>query len=159
MDNVSDVNFSVTGVAWSGSITIGNFNNDAYNDVIIGASSYLSNTGQAIIYYGSTSMDNTADVTMTGESSGEELGKKIIVTDLNNDGFDEAILAGYGNGNQKGIVNIYYGGNSMDNISDLSIAGWLNWHMLGESLSSGNFNNDAYDDLMIYGANKYYLFY
>ena len=41
-------------------------NNDGYDDVIVGAYGYSSNTGQAYVYFGGSSMDNGADVIMTG---------------------------------------------------------------------------------------------
>jgi hypothetical protein len=46
--------------------TAGNVNGDGYSDVIVGAPGYNSSTGRAYIYFGGSSMNNVADVIMTG---------------------------------------------------------------------------------------------
>ena len=72
MNNVADV--IMTGEATDNNFgcsvsTAGDVNGDGYADVIVGASGYSSYTGRAYIYYGGASMNNVADVTMTGEAA------------------------------------------------------------------------------------------
>ena len=71
MNNVADV--TMTGEAIDNYFgcsvsTAGDVNGDGYSDVIVGAFGYSSDTGRAYIYYGGESMNNTADVIMTGET-------------------------------------------------------------------------------------------
>ncbi len=53
----------------------GDVNNDGIVDIIVGAVGYNSSTGRAYIYYGGDgAIDNTADVIMNGETTGDEFG-------------------------------------------------------------------------------------
>jgi hypothetical protein len=71
----------------------GDVNNDGYDDVIVGARTYSSNTGRAYIYYGGSSMDGAADIMMTGEASGNYFGNSVSgAGDVNNDGYDDVIV-------------------------------------------------------------------
>ncbi|MBK6877883.1 MAG: FG-GAP repeat protein [Ignavibacteria bacterium] len=68
--------------------TAGDVNGDGYSDVIVGASGYNSNTGRAYIFYGGTSMDNTADVTFTGVAVNSLFGASVSTAgDINGDGY------------------------------------------------------------------------
>ena len=56
--------------------------------------------------------------------------------DLNNDNFDDVVVGFYDH------TMVYYGGNTMDTLADLSFAA------VGD-ISSGDVNNDGYEDIMI----------
>jgi hypothetical protein len=64
-------------------------NNDGFSDVIIGYPiSEIFFAGESFIYFGGASMDNTADVILTGESGFDSFGACVsIAGDVNNDGF------------------------------------------------------------------------
>ena len=80
MNNTADVTMTgeATGNYFGYSVsTAGDVNGDGYSDVIVGAHQYSTNTGRAYIYYGGASMDNTADVTMTGEAANNYFGTSV----------------------------------------------------------------------------------
>jgi hypothetical protein len=73
--------------------TAGDVNGDGYADVIVGAPGYLSNTGRAYIYYGGPSMNNIADVILTGEAADNYFGHSVSTAgDVNGDGYADVIV-------------------------------------------------------------------
>ncbi len=160
MDNVVDVVMTGEGTYhyFGRSVsTAGDVNNDGYDDVIIGANQYSINTsliGRAYIYYGSASMDNTADVIMEGEGNSNQFGCSVSTAgDVNNDGYDDVIIGAMGYLNNTGRAYIYYGATNMDVTADLTITGETVANNLGMSVSSaGDINKDGYDDVIIGGG-------
>ncbi|MBN1406467.1 MAG: FG-GAP repeat protein [Calditrichaceae bacterium] len=139
----------------------GDVNKDGYDEVIIGArSSNLTgdNTGRAYLYYGGESMDNSANVTFTGEAADDFFGHDVCSAgDVNNDGCDDIMVSAYRNdaaGSDAGRVYIYYGSESMDNTADVVLTGEEKDDYFGNCISSaGDMNNDNYDDVII-GADR-----
>ncbi len=158
MDYVAD--FTITGknihdnFGFSVS-TAGDVNGDGYDDIIIGAFGYQNSLGGAFIYYGGSSMDSTANLIITGESS-QTFGWSVSTAgDIDNDGYDDVIVGGYSHYNGTGIAHIYKGGPTMDNIADITITGERIDNFFGFSVSNGgDINGDGYDDILV-GANKY----
>jgi hypothetical protein len=71
----------------------GDVNGDGYSDVIVGAYGYSSNTGRAYIFFGGAAMNNIADVTMTGEATGNIFGFSVSSAgDVNGDGYSDVIV-------------------------------------------------------------------
>jgi hypothetical protein len=134
----------------------GDVNNDGYDDVIVGAPNYNSNTGRAYIYYGGSSMDSTVDVIMTGEGINNCFGLSVSgAGDVNNDGYDDVIVGAYYYNSYTGRAYIYYGGSSMDSMADVTMTGEGTNNGFGCSISSaGDVNDDGYDDVII-GAYMY----
>src|SRR3989339_424754 len=114
MNNTADVTF--TGVAAADDFGIdvasaGDVNGDGYNDVIVGA--YLAGVGdigEAYIYYGGVSMNNTADVTFTNAAD-TNIGKNIIASadDINSDGYPDLIVGNSSANGANGEAYIYQG--------------------------------------------------
>ena len=73
-----------------------------------------SDAGRAYIYFGGTSMDNTADVIMTGEAAGDYFGYSVSTAgDVNGDGYSDVIVGATVNdagGSNAGRAYIYFGG-------------------------------------------------
>ena len=68
----------------------GDVNGDGYSDVIVGAYGYTTTTGRAYIYFGGASMNNIADVTLTGETTFNSFGISVSTAgDVNGDGFSD----------------------------------------------------------------------
>lgn len=133
-------------------------NNDGYDDVIVGANYYNSRQGRSYVYFGGSSMNNTADVIMTGVATNNYFGSSVSsVGDLNNDGFDDVVVGSYGYSSNQGRAYIYYGSSSMDNTVDLTLTGELINSYFGNAVSgAGDVNNDGFDDIFIgaYGYNN-----
>ena len=145
----------------------GDVNGDGYSDLIAGAPGYSTNTGRAYIFFGGASMNNTADVTFTGEATSNYFGFSVSSAgDVNGDGYGDVIVGAYGYSSGRGKVYIYFGGASMNNVVDVSMIGETSANWFGLSVSSaGDFNSDGYSDV-IAGApyinsntGKAYLYY
>ncbi|MCT4636710.1 MAG: FG-GAP-like repeat-containing protein [Bacteroidales bacterium] len=136
--------------AWFGeSISAaGDFNNDGYDDFIVGSPRYSDiNSGRAYIYFGGADPDNIADVVISGVASSKYLGSTVSgIGDFNNDGYsDVAVAEKATNGN----IYIYYGAEKPDGLSDLTIAGVIPRQYSSSISTAGDFNNDGIDDLII----------
>ncbi len=160
MDNKPDVIFTgqannLLGVSVS---SAGDVNKDGYDDVIIGAPGYNSYTGRAYIYYGGKSMDNIADVTLTGEVQGEGFGVSVSgAGDVNKDGYADVIVGAPAYKSLTGRAYIYYGGANMDNTADVTMTGEAANNLFGWSVSgAGDVNGDGYADVIVgaYGYNS-----
>lgn len=145
----------------------GDVNGDGYDDVIIGAYGYSSNTGRAYIFFGGSSMNSVADIIMTGESVNSNFGISVSdAGDVNNDGYSDVIAGASGYNSNTGRSYVFLGGTGMDNTADAIMNGTSINNYFGYSVSdAGNVNGDSYDDVIIgaYGASgnrgRAYIFY
>lgn len=87
----------------------GDVNSDGFQDVIVGAYGYSSNTGRAYIYFGGYSMDNIADVILTGPSTLSFGYSVSSAGDINGDGYSDVIVSGHTYSSNTGRAYIYYG--------------------------------------------------
>jgi hypothetical protein len=95
----------------------------SYDDVIVGAPGWGSDKGRAYIYNGASTLDSTADVTLSGQSTGDKFGYSVhYAGDFGGDGVPDVIVgAPYfddGATGDCGIIYVYNGSSSMDNIYD-----------------------------------------
>jgi hypothetical protein len=166
-DAVSDL--TITGdlfVNWGSSISsAGDFNNDGYDDIIIGAYRYSSSKGRAYIYYGGSTLDATADIIVTGGSNNLELGQSVAGGgDFNKDGIDDVIIGVPKDDSNKGSVYVLYGSDNPDGVKDVVLKGDDTQTYFGKSVSfAGDMNNDGADDIIV-GVNTHlignaYIFY
>jgi hypothetical protein len=183
MDTTADVTFtgetSIDTINFDFGASVasaGDVNGDGYSDVIIGARGYLTNTGRVYIFYGGASISDkdlsagaTADVTLTGGTTGDALGASVSSAgDVNGDGYSDVIIGarGYSAGNTTGRAYIYYGGTTMDGTADVTLTGETTSNYFGYSVASaGDVNGDGYNDVIV-GADGYstntgraYIFY
>ena len=160
MNNTADV--TLTGAAASDNFgisvsTAGDVNGDGYSDVIVGANfndAGGSNAGRAYIYFGSASMNNIADVTLTGANASDYFGRSVSSTgDVNGDGYSDVIVGAYLNdagGADAGRAYIYFGGASMNNTADVTLTGaaagdWFGWSVF----TADDVNGDGYSDVIV----------
>jgi hypothetical protein len=134
-------------------ISSGDVNGDGYSDLIVGAYGasvppvgYLA--GKVYIYFGGPSFDTMPDVILKGghhkneECFGADLSNCV---DVNTDGFDDLIIGAYGFGMCHGRLYIYYGGNPMDSIADVTMMGEGPYQFLGWDAIGGLKKVDDYD--------------
>ena len=157
MDNTEDV--TMTGEAISNFFGVsvssaGDVNGDGFSDVIVGAYRYSSDTGRAYIYFGGTSMDNIADVTMTGVAEFTNFGISVSSAgDVNGDSYSDVIVGAVGYSSSTGRAYIFLGGASMNNTADVTMTGETTFNEFGESVSSaGDVNSDGYSDVIVGAA-------
>ena len=165
MNNVEDVTFTGETIsdAFGNSVSgAGDVNGDGYSDVIVGAWGHGS-FGRAYIYYGGSSMDNTADVILDGDSIAHAFGISLSTAgDVNKDGYADVIVGtGFSN-----VAKIYYGSALMNNIPDITLRGDPTSDNFGYSVSTaGDVNGDGYSDVIVgdYDYNvdtgRVYVFY
>ena len=129
----------------------GDINNDNYDDVVVGAYGYNSWTGRAYVFYGGSSMNNTADLFLDGENANDNFGYSVShAGDVNNDNYDDIIIGAFGYSSATGRVYLFHGGSSPNNISDLIFEGEGINNSFGYAISNaGDINNDGYSDLLI----------
>ncbi|MCK4613633.1 MAG: FG-GAP repeat protein, partial [Thermoplasmata archaeon] len=104
-------------------------------------------------------------VDFTGESG--KLGWSVAVGNINNDNYPDAIVGAPDYNSQKGRVFVYYGGNPMNNVSDIEIPSPHGYtQQFGFSLAVGDFDGQGDADDILVGAPKYdsdkgrvYIFY
>lgn len=127
----------------------GDVNNDGYDDFIIGSPGNSSGNGRANIYFGGSTLNNVADVIVTGQGSGGYFGTSVSCAgDVNNDTYDDVIIGAYGLNSNNGRIYIYYGGMAMNNVADVTVSGNTGSDF-GYSVSdAGDVNNDGYDDVI-----------
>ncbi|MBK9227445.1 MAG: FG-GAP repeat protein [Ignavibacteria bacterium] len=135
----------------------GDVNGDGYFDVIVGARGFRNNTGKAIVFYGGGSMNNVADVTLTGEATDDYFGRSVSSAgDVNGDGFSDAIVGANRAFNGSGRAYIYFGGTVMNISPDVVLTGELPLtYTFGQAVSrAGDINDDGYDDVIV-GSSTY----
>ncbi|UCE73713.1 MAG: FG-GAP repeat protein [Methanomassiliicoccales archaeon] len=152
----------------------GDVNNDGFDDFIIGGPGYdpqhsfsIAN-GRTYLFYGGNPLDDVADVIFDAEVIAPNDGFGTSVSgacDINNDGYSDVIVGA--SHCYEGRTYVFYGGESMDNTSDITLIGEGIWDRFGVSVSSaGDVNKDGYDDFIIgapvngseaYDAGKAYL--
>jgi MYXO-CTERM domain-containing protein len=131
----------------------GDVNGDGYDDVIVGAYGYSSDTGRAYVYAGSASgVSSTAATTLTGEATGNQFGWSVSdAGDVNNDGYDDVIVGATGYSSGTGRAYEYAGSASgVSTTAATTLTGEATYSEFGNSVSgAGDVNNDGYDDVIV----------
>ncbi|MBK6878540.1 MAG: FG-GAP repeat protein [Ignavibacteria bacterium] len=96
-------------------------------------------------------MNNTEDVTMTGEASTNYFGESVSSAgDVNGDGYSDVIIGANGFNSNTGKAYLFFGGTSMNNTPDAAMTGEATNNFFGASVSSaGDVNGDGYSDVII----------
>ncbi|MBP5993277.1 MAG: FG-GAP repeat protein, partial [Candidatus Moranbacteria bacterium] len=140
------------------SLTTGDLNADGKTDLIVGAEGYSTNTGRAYIFYNDGSIPTTAataDVTITGEATGDYFGATLTVGDLNADGKTDLAVGAHGYSTYTGRAYLFYNDGSIPTTAataDVAITG--TGGSFGVSLTVGDLNADGKTDLAV-GAHQY----
>lgn len=166
LDSISDLSFisDLTDYDYlvTGSISILlDVNGDGFDDILIGAPSYNSNSGRAYLYFGGVNIDNNVDIIFESPTGGAFGNSVSSAGDLNNDGYGDFIIGayGFGTGYQNGNAYIYFGGPIVNSSPSLVLPGLGG--LFGHEVSdAGDVNADGFDDVII-GAplnGKAYIF-
>jgi hypothetical protein len=137
----------------------GDINNDSFGDILIGLGGYALGSGNALIFYGESIFDTTADLIISGETQNNFFGGSLTnAGDVNNDGYDDILIgaSGYDILDNFGRAYLYFGGNNIDSVADLIFTGDSVNHSIGSVVySAGDLNNDGFDDIIM----KSHMFY
>jgi hypothetical protein len=171
--NTTGQELKITGEAGSGfgaSMTTGDLNNDGKADLIVGATTYATNTGRVYVFYSDGTLATgatNADVVITGEGANGYFGGS-ITGDFNADGRTDLVVSASSYGSGSGRLYVFYNDGAFPasaTSADVIIAGETN-SLFGVSLVPGDFNADGTTDLAVggdyYSANytgRVYVFY
>ncbi len=138
--------------------TAGDINADGYDDILAGAPYYDGdkvNEGAVVLYAGSpTGIQQTPLQQFEGNQPGALFGLSISTAgDVNNDGYDDIVIGGYGSG-QDGAVWIYQGGGTGMQLTTILKSNQTG-ALFGFSVSkAGDVNHDSFSDIIV-GAPMY----
>ena len=156
------------------SVTTGDFNSDGIDDLLIGArfgdgpDNTRTDAGEAYVVYGSDKPPTTvdiakgdADVTIWGVGHGDNLGLFVHAGDVNGDGKTDIMVgAPYASGPtgtpQTGSAYVFFGGSKLassidlsEQQADLTLHGPGSLSFFGDSITSGDINDDGVNDIII----------
>ncbi|HEU4723894.1 MAG TPA: integrin alpha, partial [Candidatus Eisenbacteria bacterium] len=138
----------------------GDVNGDGFPDVVVGAEwsdADAVNAGRAYVYFGGPGSDDVPDVTLQVPmvQARALTGYAVAIAgDLNGDGWKD-IAVGSPVSQFMGRVFLYWGGPSLDAISDRTLSGLRSLEFFGAALAGiGDATGDGYDDLWV-GAPRF----
>lgn len=137
----------------------GDMSDDGYDEILVGAAGYSSDTGKVYMFYGDDDGDQDVwDVWWTGSSSGDRFAEVSSAGNVNGDDFDDIIIGALWASSQYGQAYIVFGSHDISSSPDVTITGESLSSRFGQSVSdAGNVNGDSYDDVIIgsEGAGSY----
>jgi hypothetical protein len=155
--NSMDMNGSGFGRSVSG---IGDFNNDGYADVIIGAPESKNNSGQTFLVKGNTDLTdittlttNSTHTTIISGTTNSLFGTSLSgIGDFNGDGFSDFAVGAPGATGGSGQVRIYFGNKDGMITSPNHTINGMTGEYIGTSVKSlGDINGDGFSDFITKG--------
>jgi nucleotide-binding universal stress UspA family protein len=134
-------------------IACGDVDGDGYDDILVGEWRYNNHRGRVYLFYGGPDMDTTADLILEGQNEGEYFGIGIACGDIDNDGYEDIVIAASRYSESRGRAYLFWGSdrNSMDAKPDKIFD--------GEAEKGAEFgacypavydiDNDGYDDIIL----------
>ena len=126
----------------------GDFNGDGIKDLLV-------NGNPTEIYLGISPgvFDTIPFFVKYQEPEGYAFGRRIAVGKINGDIYDDLVVtdAGYPDGNNIGRVYLFWGGMQMDTVPSYIVSGGYSRSGFGWNVTTGNLNNDEYDDIIVRG--------
>ncbi|HSR18648.1 MAG TPA: hypothetical protein VLM39_11215, partial [Ignavibacteriaceae bacterium] len=129
-----------------GVVSLGDQNSDGFDDILV----YDCKESKALIFFGGNPMDTIPDWQKT------IIQRSIVAMDANSDSIKDIIIAYQDtmDSNQKGKVNIYFGGSLLDTIPDIHFEApeWIGKNFGYNSWVINDFDGDTKSEFMIYDA-------
>ena len=134
-------------------IVCGDVDGDGYDDILVGDWRYNTHRGRVYLFYGGPDMDTTADLILEGQNEGEYFGVGIACGDIDNDGYEDIVIAASRYSESRGRAYLFWGSDrdSVDAHPDKIFD--------GEAEKGAEFgacypavydiDNDGYDDIIL----------
>jgi len=130
---------------FSNALSAGYFNNDDYEDLIVGCpgEDYIQgNCGAAYLYLGGDPFDTEADLVLYGTEFNQNFGQSVChVGDVNGDGFSDLVVCG-------SKSSLFLGNGTLNNIQSIEFLGYT-----ALESTAGDFNNDGFNDVVLANMN------
>ena len=156
-------------------LAVGDFNGDAIADLLMGArfgdgpNNSREDAGEAYVIFGSATLPSSVDIashqqnlTIFGAQVGDNLGYAAAAADVNHDAIDDILISApmsNGPGNQRtdlGETYVIFGSADLGGVIDISegkqdvtIFGAEGFSLLGDSLATGDVNDDGIADIIM----------
>jgi len=134
-------------------IVCGDVDGDGYDDILIGAPRYNNKRGRVCLFYGGPDMGTTPDLVLDGQNEGDFFGNGIACGDIDNDGYEDIVIAASCFSEYRGRAYLYWGSdrNSMDAKPDKIFVGDEERHAeFGACYPAVyDIDNDGYDDIVL----------
>jgi hypothetical protein len=131
----------------------GDLNGNGYYDIVFCEHTHFGDAGDIYICFGDEEINLTPDLILHGEDYASNsynlyFGGHNGGYDFNGDGYNDLLAGGSGpDMSYNGQVDLFFGGDEMDNIVDFHIQG-APLERFGQYKTAGDINGDGYDDLI-----------
>jgi len=145
------------GDSYGAGITGGDFNNDGFSDVLLGAFGWNNGQGKDYLYLGSPAFFDSASFTFVGNSDSLDDAFDLDISnvqDVNGDSIADFLIPAY-YCETGGYVEIFFGGVALDTIEDWLVKKQAQFYLetFGYSTdSTGDVNGDGWSDFIICGG-------
>jgi len=142
------------------SLTVGDLNGDAIDDIVVGAVHHdlpFADCGAVFVFFGTPSLPSgdasSADLKLTGPAGLNRFGRNLAMGDVSGDGQTDLLIGSPHAGGVHGAVDVLFGGPGLLSgaavVSDMTIRGEAPSDLFGSAIGAADVNGDAVPDILV----------